>query len=460
MEAYPLLKTKLYIPPIRPDPSTGLRARLVSRPRLTERLNAGLPTQGGLSCVLTLISAPAGFGKTTLASEWVQELRAQRDAPQVAWVSLDQGDNDPARFLAYLIAAFQTVEASIGKGVSSALQSPQPPPAEAVLTSVINELAVFPGRILLVLDDYHLMEAEPIHDALTFLLEHMPPQMHLVIATREDPHLPLARLRAKGQLTEMRAADLRFTYGEAAEFLNRVMGLDLSAEDISALETRTEGWIAGLQMAALALQGTSAVQGHKDTSSLVKSFTGSHRFVLDYLIEEVLEQQTEAIQNFLLQTSVLDRLSGSLCDAVRFGTAKAPGSSRGTAARQGVAETPGSPSGTAVRQGVAETPGSSSGTGVRQGVAEAPRGEGSSQAILEMLERANLFIIPLDAERRWYRYHTLFSDLLRRRLRQTQPAQVLTLHDRASGWYEQNGFADEAIEHALVTEDLERVAFL
>jgi LuxR family maltose regulon positive regulatory protein len=292
-------------------------------------LNAGLIHRRKL----TLISAPAGFGKTTLVSEWV----AGSERP-VAWVSLDEGDNDPARFLAYIIAALRSIEANIGKGVSSALQSPQPPPIEAILTTLINEIAAVPDRVVLVFDDYHLIEAPPIHDALTFLLTHLPPQMHLVIATRDDPILlPLARLRARGQLTELRATDLRFTYSEAAEFLNQVMGLDLSVEDIAALETRTEGWIAGLQLAALSMQG------HEDATSLIRSFTGSHRYVLDYLVEEVLEQQSESVQTFLLHTAILDRLTGSLCDALT--------------------------------------------------------GKDTGRATLEMLERANLFIVSLDNER-------------------------------------------------------------
>jgi LuxR family maltose regulon positive regulatory protein len=403
MQQYPLLQTKLYIPPIRPE--------LVSRSRLIERLNAGLDRE------LTVISAPAGFGKTTLVSEWVDHLRsdgAKEDQIEnrIAWLSLDESDSDPTRFLAYLIAALRTIEprqqsaGNIGKGALSALQSPQPPPAEVVLTTLINEIAAIPDRILLVLDDCHLIEAQPIYDALTFLLEHLPPQMHLVIATREDPHLSLARLRARGQLTELRATDLRFTSSEAAEFLNQVMGLDLSMEDIAALETRTEGWIAGLQLAAISMQG------RKDASSLIKSFTGSHRFVLDYLIEEVLEQQSESIQSFLLQTAVLNRLTGPLCDAVRFGGARSP------------------------------------------------TGQDNGQATLEMLDHANLFMVPLDEERRWYRYHHLFADLLRQRLNQTQPEQLPILHRRASEWYEQNGFADEAIEHALRAEDFERAAYL
>jgi LuxR family maltose regulon positive regulatory protein len=412
MQQYPLLQTKLHIPPIRPE--------LVSRPRLIERLNEGLPTRGGFprtgeafSRALTLISAPAGFGKTTLVSEWVNHLRLDaanenQSAYSIAWLSLDEGDNDPARFLAYIVAALRTIEANIGKGALSALQSPQPPPAEAVLISLINEIAAIPGSIILVLDDHHTIESSPVDNALAFLLERLPPQMHLIIATREDPYLPLARLRARGQLTEVRAADLRFTSSEVAEFLNQAMGLDLSAEDIAVLETRTEGWIAGLQLAALSMQR------HKHATSLIQSFTGSHRFVLDYLIEEVLEQQTESVQTFLLQTAVLERLTGSLCDAVCFGDAEAPSTSLGTA--------------------------------------------DSGQAILETLDRANLFIIPLDEERRWYRYHRLFADLLRQRLRQTQPDWVPSLHLRASEWYEENGFTDEAIEHALHRKDFERAA--
>jgi LuxR family maltose regulon positive regulatory protein len=351
-----LLQTKLYIPPIRPN--------LVRRSRLINHLNQGL--QQGKR--LTLISAPAGFGKTTLVSEWVAG--CERSA---AWLSLDEGDNDPARFLTYFIAALNQAEGigtSIGEGALVMLQSPQPLPTFAVLTSLINEIVVISDSILLVLDDYHLIDSSPVDDALNFLIDHLPPHMHLVITTRDDPHIPLARLRAQGQLTEMRATGLRFTSTEAAEFLNQVMGLDLSEEDIAALETRTEGWIAGLQLAAISMQG------REDATSLIESFTGSHRFVLDYLIEEVLEQQPESVQTVLLQTSILDRVTGSLCDAL---------------------------------------------TGQKDG-----------QATLETLERTNLFIVRLDEERRWYRYHHLFSDLLRQRLRQTQPDWVSPLHHRAS----------------------------
>jgi LuxR family maltose regulon positive regulatory protein len=396
----PLLTTKLYIPPVRP------RERVVPRPRLIGQLNEGVARQrGGFARKLTLISAPAGFGKTTLVSEWVQAMGGATPSIAIAWLSLDESDNDPTRFLVYLIAALQTVEANVGKGALSALQSPQLPPAEAILTSLINEITAIPDRIVLVLDDFHLIDAQSIYETLTFLLQHLPPRMHLVIATREDPLLPLARLRARGQLTELRVTDLRFTSSEVAEFLNQVMGLNLSAEDIAALETRTEGWIAGLQLAAISMQG------RKDVTSFIQAFTGSHRFVLDYLVEEVLQQQSENVQTFLLQTAILDRLTGSLCDALT--------------------------------------------------------GQDNGQATLEMLERANLFIVPLDDERRWYRYHHLFADLLRQRLRQSAASStgeegrgVTELHIRASEWYEENGLEIEAFHHATAASDVERAARL
>jgi LuxR family maltose regulon positive regulatory protein len=385
----PILATKLYIPPP--------RAKIVLRPRLIERLDEGLSAGGKL----TLISAPAGFGKTTLISEWL----ADRKRP-VAWLLLDEGDNDPTRFLTYLVAALQTLALSkaegitvnIGAGALAVLQSPQPPPTESILTALLNEINTIPDDFILVLDDYHVIDSKPVDKALTFLLEHLPPRIHLVIATREDPHLPLARLRARGQLTELRAVDLRFTPAEAVEFLNRVMGLNLSAEDIATLETRTEGWIASLQLAALSMQGRS------DIASFIQAFTGSHRFVLDYLVEEVLQRQPEGIHSFLLKTAILDRLSGSLCDAV---------------------------------------------TGREDG-----------KGMLEKLERGNLFIIPLDDQRQWYRYHPLFAEVLQGRLLDEQPDHVSSLHQRASKWYEDNGSAADAIRHALAAKDFERAATL
>jgi LuxR family maltose regulon positive regulatory protein len=380
----PILATKLYIPPLRPQ--------VVSRPRLLERLNEGLHHK------LILISAPAGFGKTTLVSEWVEGI--ERPA---AWLSLDDQDNDPIRFLTYLVAALQTIAANIGEGVLGVLQSPQPPPIEAILTALLNDLTTIKDQFVLVLDDYHVIEAQPVDHALTFLLEHLPLQMHLVIATREDPPLPLARLRVGGHLTEVRVTDLRFTHSEAAGFLNQVMGLPLSAKDITALETRTEGWIAGLQLAAISMQG------QKDATSFITSFTGSHHFVMDYLVEEVLGQQSERIQTFLLRTSILDRMTGPLCDAVLLDPSA------------------------------------------------------SGQATLEYLEHANLFIVPLDNERRWYRYHHLFAELLRLRLQQSiasstgdVESQVNELHIRASVWYEDNGLEIEAFHHAAAAHDVER----
>jgi LuxR family maltose regulon positive regulatory protein len=357
---------------------------------LNERLNEGLLA----SRKLTLISAPAGFGKTTLISEWVAGC-----GQPVAWLSLDEGDNDPTSFLAYLVAALQTIAANIGNGVLAILQSPQPPSIESILTTLLNEITTIPDHFVLVLEDYHVIDSKPVDEAFTFLLTHLPPQMHLVITTREDPQLPLARLRARGQLTELRATDLRFTPSEAAEFLNQLMGLNLSEEDIAALDKRTEGWIAGLQLAALSMQG------HQDATSFIQAFTGSHHFVLDYLVEEVLGQQSESIQTFLLRTSILDRMCGALCDAVL-----------------------GSPS-------------------------------ASGQETLEYLERTNLFTVPLDNERRWYRYHHLFGELLRKRLGQSLvPGETAGLHIQASEWYEQNGFPSDAIHHAFAVKDFERVA--
>ena len=376
----PILATKLYVPPPQP--------KAVLRPRLVERLNEGLHRK------LILVSAPAGFGKTTLLSEWV----AGCGRP-AAWLSLDEGDSDPTRFLSYLVAALQTIAPNIGEGVLGALRSPQPPPTGSTLTNLLNEIAAVEDDFVLVLDDYHVVDARAVDDTFAFLLEHLPPQMHLIIATREDPQLPLARLRARGQLTEVRAADLRFTPSEAAEFLKGVMGLNLSEEDIAALETRTEGWIAGLQLAALSMRGREDVPG------FVRAFTGDNRYIVDYLVEEVLQSQPECIRSFLLKTSILDRLSGPLCDAV---------------------------------------------TGQEE--------EGN--VLLETLERGNFFVVPLDDKRHWYRYHHLFAEVLYAHLMAEQPDLVATLHRRASEWYEQNGSAADAIRHALAAEDFERAADL
>ncbi len=375
----PILATKLYIPPPRPT--------VVVRTRLIERLNEGLHRK------LTLVSAPAGFGKTTLVSEWVKEIERP-----IAWLSLDEEDNDSTRFLIYFIAALQTIVPTIGEGVLAVLQSPQPALTESILTALLNEINTIADTFVLVLEDYHVIDAKPVENALTFLLEHLPPQMHLVITTRDDPQLPVARLRARGQLTELRAADLRFTQGEASAFLNQVMGLDLSVAHIATLEDRTEGWIAGLQLAAL------SIRGRDDIAQFVRTFTGDNRFIVDYLVEEVLQRQPEAVRSFLLQTAILDRLNGSLCDAV---TEQQDGSAR-----------------------------------------------------LESLERGNFFVVPLDDKRHWYRYHHLFADVLYAHLMAEQPDQVFTLHRRASQWYETHGSVVDAIRYALAAEDFERTADL
>jgi LuxR family maltose regulon positive regulatory protein len=378
---------------------------VVVRPRLSERLNEGSHRK------LTLISAPAGFGKSTLLSTWI----AGWDRT-VAWLSLDEGDSDPTRFLTYVVSALRMVAPNIGEGVLDALQSPQPPPMESVLTALLNEISALPDKLTLVLDDYHVVDTgasvpglnQGVDDALTFLLEHLPPQMHLVITTREDPRLPLARLRARNQLTELRADDLRFTPLEAARFLNQAMGLDLSEEDIDALEIRTEGWIAGLQLAALSMQS------RQDVPAFIRGFAGDHRYIVDYLVEEVLQRQPESVRSFLLQTSILDRLNGSLCDAVT--------------------------------------------------------GQQGGSARLEVLERGNFFVVPLDDKRHWYRYHHLFGEVLYTQLiaemaeTAEQPEQLSALHGRASEWYEHNGSAPDAlpnaIRHAVAAGDIERAANL
>jgi len=383
-----LLATKLYIP--------SPHANVVSRPHLLARLDEGLR----LGRRLTLIAAPAGYGKTTLLSEWAsRRLGESSERCPVAWLTLDEGDSDPARFWAYLAASLRTV---ITLSIPDALQLPQSPQIANLVTELINQISSYGENLLLILDDYHLVTAQPVHDALAFLLDHQPPNLHLVIAARADPPLPLARLRARGQLTELRQADLCFTPDEAAAFLNQRMGLNLAAADVAALDARTEGWIAGLHMAALALQGISA---ERDASAFIAAFTGAHRYVLDYLLEEVLERESQPVQTFLLQTSILDRLCAPLCSTV-----------------------------------------------VEQGT--------DTQAILEYLEHANLFIVPLDDRREWYRYHRLFGDLLRQRLRRTAPEQVQPLHRRAATWYAAQGDVPGAIAHALAAEDFAWAAHL
>jgi len=381
-----LLATKLYIPPARKN--------LVPRQRLIQTLEEAWQQDKKL----TLVSASAGYGKTTLVIEWLRGLQTKS-----AWLSLDKTDNDPARFLAYLIAALQMVDRSIGENTRAMLQSPQSLPPEVVLTTLINEIAIAPTSFILVLDDYHVIEALPIHQQLDFLVEHQPPQMHLVVITREDPPLPLARLRARGQMVEIRQDDLRFLPEECADFLQRIMGLNLSVGDIKALERRTEGWIVGLQLAALSMQGRDD-GGEYTASAFVKAFTGGSHYVLDYLIEEVFERQSAEVQDFLLKTSILDRLSGPLCDAVVDRT--------------------------------------------------------GSRSMLERLEHANLFIIPLDQSCTWYRYHHLFAELLRQRLHSTETLSEPELHRLASQWFAAEKFLPEAIHHALAATDWELAAEL
>jgi LuxR family maltose regulon positive regulatory protein len=378
----PLITTKLYLPTPRPD--------YIHRPRLTEQLNTGLSRK------LTLISAPAGFGKTTLVSSWIN----QAERP-VAWLSLDESDNDLKRFLTYFIAALQTIENHIGQGALGALQSSETVNLETLLTSLINEMAESPEGVILVLDDYHVIEDHQIDQAVTFLLNHLPPQMHLVVSSRIDPSWPLARLRARGWMTEIRANDLRFTVDEATHFLNQSIEIEFAPEDITALGERTEGWIAGLQLAAISLQ---RIDSPNELSAFIHRFTGSDRYIQDYLADEVLSQCPEGTRDFLLQTAFLRRMCASLCDAV---------------------------------------------TGLNNG-----------QSMLNELDAANLFIVPLDNERHWYRYHHLFADLLGHRLCQTYSELIPILHVRASEWFEKNNLPADSIHHAIAAKDFERVATL
>jgi LuxR family maltose regulon positive regulatory protein len=393
-----LLQTKLYVPVMRTDLETGLSASLIPRRRLIEQLNEGLPGR------LTLISAPAGFGKTTLASSWLKHAGLP-----AAWFSLDEDDNDLARFFTYFIAALQTIRPETGAGVLALLQSSPLPSTHTLLTPLINDLTSISEKFILVLDDYHVIETEAIDQALDFFIEHLPPQMHLAMTSRVDPNLSLARLRANGQLNELRSADLRFTPAESAQFLSQMTGLSLTAIEIDALDRRTEGWIAGLQMAALSLRQRKSA----DAAQFIAGLSGSQRYIMDYLVDEVLQRQPAEVQTFLLCTSILDRLCASLCDTVV-----------GTSERLNV--------------------------GSLQ----------PSNEILEYLEHSNLFINPLDDKRHWYRYHHLFADLLRHRLQQTYPDQVAKLHLSASQWYEQEGLTGPAVRHALAAQDFGRAAAL
>src|SRR5215468_3572410 len=363
-----LVATKFHVP----------RAGFVPRPRLLARLGEGVGRG------LTVVGTPAGFGKTTLLGDW-----ARRSRQSAAWLSLDAGDNDPARFWRYVAAALARARPGIDAPVVALLRDPQQPPLEAVATAVINELTAVPGEgaVVLVLDDYHLVEAPPVHESVAFLLDRLPPGLRVVLSSRADPPLPLARLRARGQLAEFRAADLRFTVAETAAFLREVTGLDLPAASVAALQDRTEGWAAGVQLAALSLRG------HADPAGFIATFAGSNRYVLDYLTEEVLAGQPEPVLRFLLETSVLERVCGPLCDAVT--------------------------------------------------------GRTGGQEMLEELDRANLFVVPLDEVRHWWRYHHLFADLLRARLERARPAALPGLHHAAAAWHEQHGFADDAVRHAL-----------
>jgi len=369
------LTTKLYLPPA--------RHTLVDRPVLLDRLKEGL--QGRL----TLVSAPAGFGKTSLVAAW----RKECETP-LAWISLDEEDNEPRRFLDYLIGALQMVDEDLGDDSAELLRRSTTPPLKVVLTSLLNEINAYDKEFVVAFDDYHVITEHDIHEALSFLIERLAPHAHALIATRSDPPFPLGRLRARGELKELRASDLRFGTSEATAFLNDVMNLELTSSDVAALEERTEGWIAGLQLSALTLQG------RENRSELVKEFAGDNRFVLDYLLEEVLNCQTEQVQDFLLRTSVLTRLNGSLCDALTE--------------------------------------------------------DQSGHGMLEQLERANLFLIRLDGRGEWFRYHHLFADLLRLKLKQKQPSAINKLQIKASQWCEKNNLAEEAINYALAAQAWDR----
>ncbi|MCC7450747.1 MAG: helix-turn-helix transcriptional regulator, partial [Anaerolineae bacterium] len=376
-----LLSTKLYVPPLPP-------AR-VKRAHLIQKLNRGM--QPG--CKLILVSAPAGFGKTSLLSEWIAQAKINS-----AWLSLDEGDNDPVRFWDYCIAALRGCYPQIGEQALTLLHEPTPLPIASILVTLINEINTLTEPFAFVLDDYHAITTPAIHESLAFLIERLPPPMHLILTTRIDPPLPVARLRARNEIVELRAADLRFTPAESNEFLKRMTGFDLGEQATAHLEARTEGWIVGLQLAALAMRDQD------DPAEFIATFAGDNQFILEYLGEELLDRQPESMQRFLMQTSILERFSGELCVAVT--------------------------------------------------------GQPNAQAILGELHKANFFIFALDDKRRWYRYHQLFADFLRHRLQQHFPDAIADLHRRASIWYEQKGYPGEAIYHALAMRDFERAAYL
>ena len=385
----PLLSTKFHILTPRQDS--------VRRPRLINRLHAGLDNK------FTIISAPPGFGKTALVSEWVSDLKG-KGGHRVAWLSLDENDSHSAGFFTYLIGSLQSIDTesasymALGRAALGQLQLPQPPPTEEILSGLLNQISALRDSIVLVLDDYHAIEDDSVSDGLSFFIEHLPVNMHLAITTRADPMIPLGRLRARNEMTELRAADLRFTLAETDHFLNRTMGLDLSGDHIAALEERTEGWAAGLQLAAVSLDGST------DPGTFIASFTGSHRHIVDFPAQEVLDRQPPETRRFLLQTSILGRMCGSLCDAVTGGD--------------------------------------------------------DGEELLEILERSNMFVIPLDEQRRWFRYHHLFMDLLRQQLLKSQSDHIADHHKNAGTWFAENGFVEEAIEHALYGEDFEFAADL
>jgi len=381
-----LLVTKLHVPPVPPG--------WLTRPRLSKRLEAAR------LCRLTLVCAPAGFGKTTLLSEWIAMQGGSTHGlpPATAWLSVDKEDNDPERFWAYFVAALQTMQPDLGQRCLEMLETGKAPSIKAVLTTLVNEISQAKGEFVLVLDDYHEITSRSVHESLAFLVDHLPSQAHLVLATRLDPPLPLARLRVRGQLNELRAADLRFTTDEVAAFFNDIMELGLTTDNVKALDSLTEGWIASIRMAAISMQGCENIP------SFIAEFAGTHRHIMDYLVEEVLGRQRASVQQFLVRTSVLDRLSAPLCNAVTGGE--------------------------------------------------------NAQEMLDHLQSANLFVVPLDESRRWFRYHHLFSDLLRDRLQKTQADRIPALHRRASEWFEHEGLTSEAIHHALASKDLDRAADL